>query len=146
MTVIVLLGLATIVLAVVFASYAAQVCRPVHDIARALGASGADVRQIARRTRLPQDVVSMLLTDPGMPRQNVPAAAGTSRPVRHAAVRMEASGARRPGGSLPSSPTWSHGGRTIPSAPAHARMQSHATAAPDGRKARASRGTDVATA
>jgi hypothetical protein len=79
---VMLLSLATIILAVVFASYAARAYRGVHgvhDVARSLGERGTDVRQIARRTGLAQDVVSMLLAR-SAPRQKVPAAAGTSRP------------------------------------------------------------------
>lgn len=75
---VVLLGITTIILAVVSASYAARACRGVHDIARSLGERGTDVRQIARRTGLSQDVVAMLLAR-AAPRQKVPAAAGTSR-------------------------------------------------------------------
>ena len=89
-TLTVLLSVATVVLGIAFASYAAQVCRGAHDVARSMGASGTDIRKIARRTRLPQDVVSMLLAVPAALRQNVPASAGTARRTGLAPVRSPA--------------------------------------------------------
>lgn len=75
----VVLGLATVILGAVFASYTARMCRGAHDVARSMGESGTDIRQIVRRTKLPQDIVSMLLASPAASRQNVPASAGTAR-------------------------------------------------------------------
>jgi hypothetical protein len=89
-TLTVVLSVATVVLGIAFASYAARVCRGAHDVARSMGASGTDIRKIARRTRLPQDVVSMLLAVPAALRQNVPASAGTARRTRLAPVRNPA--------------------------------------------------------
>jgi len=79
-TLILLLSVATIITAVGFATYVARACRGAYDTARSLGANGTDVRQIARRTGLQQDVVSMLLARPPVARQNVPVAAGTTSP------------------------------------------------------------------
>ena len=45
---------------------------------RSLAERGAGVAQIARRTRLPQDVVSMLLLVPGDGRHNSPDAAASA--------------------------------------------------------------------
>jgi hypothetical protein len=89
-TLTVLLGLATVVLGAVFASYTARVCRGAHDVARSMGESGTDIRQIVRRTKLPQDVVSMLLASPAASRQNVPASAGTARQVAARPARSPA--------------------------------------------------------
>lgn len=90
----VLLGIATVILGIVFANYAAQVCRGAHEVARSMGASGTDIRKIVRRTKLQQDVVSMLLARPAASRQNVPASAGTARRAAGRPSRVPATQAR----------------------------------------------------
>ena len=79
MTLMVMLSLATVVVAVGFATYVARVCRGAHDIARSLGASGAQIQQIARQTGLQQDVISAILARPSRNRQNIPRSAETAR-------------------------------------------------------------------
>jgi hypothetical protein len=100
MTLTVLLVLGTIVLATVSAVYAARACRGAHDVARALGASGANIRQIARRTGLQQDIVAMLLAGrPARrpaPRQNVPLSAGTARSGTRGPGRTQGTSSRAP--------------------------------------------------
>jgi hypothetical protein len=116
-TLTVLLSLATVVVGISFATYAARACRGAHDVARSMGASGTDIRQIARRTKLQQDVVFMLLAGPAASRQNVPASAGTARRTALTPSRSPAAVVR---------PT--------------------ATGGPTPRTVRAPRGTDVAMA
>lgn len=96
MTLILLLSVATVITAVGFATYVARACRGAYDTARSLGESGTDVRQIARRTGLQQDVVSMLLAGRPAARQNIPVAAGTTSRSGSTPARQPRPQSRRP--------------------------------------------------
>lgn len=78
-----MLTLATTIAAASAAAIVARACRSSHQTARDLAARGERVHSIARRTGLPQDVVSMLLfvvaSHGANPRQKVPTAAESSR-------------------------------------------------------------------
>ena len=77
------IAIATAALGVLAATLVARSFRGAHDVARTLAARGTRIPQIAKRTRLPQDVIAMVIagsaTAVAMPRQKVPSTAHTTQ-------------------------------------------------------------------
>lgn len=85
------LAVVTVALGAGGATLAARYARGVDDTVRSLAARGTGIHLISRRTRLPQDVVTMMIAGMGATRapsrQKVPMAAAYARPTTNAAVR-----------------------------------------------------------
>ena len=82
MNTIALVSVATVAIGTLAAVLVARSLRGAHEVARTLAARGDRIPQIAQRTRLPQDVIAMLIAGTAsavsMPRQNVPVTAQTT--------------------------------------------------------------------
>ncbi len=84
------LAVVTVALGAGGATLAARFARGVDDTVRSLAARGTGIHLISRRTRLPQDVVTMMIAGMGSTRaparQKVPMAAGYARRTTDAAA------------------------------------------------------------
>lgn len=93
-----LIGIATAVTGLLAASLVARAFRRNQDVVRSLAARGTAVHQIARQTRMPEDVVKMLIAGSRVsaaPRQKVPTAVLKQTAANDAKRKLQATIARK---------------------------------------------------
>jgi len=77
------IAIATTAFGLIAATLVARSFRGAHDVARNMAARGTRIPQIAQRTRLPQDVIAMVIagsaTAVALPRQKTPSTAQTTQ-------------------------------------------------------------------